>query len=139
MINQMDELTTNSKILEIGCGTGEISNYIAKNTKANVTGIDVCDPFINIAKEEFKHQNLNFLKKDFLEFNVMADSKYDYIIGNGILHHLYFNLEYSLESIYKMLKENGKIIFMEPNIYNPYCFLIFNYLRNWANLDPEEK
>ena len=28
MINQMDQLTTNSKILEIGCGTGEISNYI---------------------------------------------------------------------------------------------------------------
>jgi len=139
MVNQMHELTTNSKILEIGCGTGEISNYIAKNTRANVTGIDICEPFINIAKEEFKHPNLDFLKKDFLEFNVMADNKYDYIIGNGILHHLYFNLEYSLESIHKMLKENGKIIFMEPNIYNPYCFLIFNYLRNWANLDPEEK
>ena len=27
---------------------------------------------------------------------------------------------------------------MEPNIYNPYCALIFNYARKWANLEPDE-
>ena len=27
----------------------------------------------------------------------------------------------------KLLKEDGKIIFMEPNFSNPYCYLIFNF------------
>ena len=37
-----------------------------------------------------------------------------------------------------MLEENGKIIFIEPNIFNPYCTFIFKYARKWANLEPDE-
>src|SRR5690606_16500110 len=37
-----------------------------------------------------------------------------------------------------LLNENGKLIFMEPNIYNPYCALIFNIARDWAHLEPDE-
>jgi len=38
------------------------------------------------------------------------------------------------------LNDNGKIIFMEPNIYNPYCALIFKIpaLRTHAKLEPDE-
>jgi hypothetical protein len=38
----------------------------------------------------------------------------------------------------KLLRPGGKLIFMEPNILNPYCFLIFNYLREFARLEPDE-
>jgi hypothetical protein len=30
------------------------------------------------------------------------------------------------------------MIFIEPNIYNPYCAVIFNIARDWANLEPDE-
>ena len=138
MINQMNNISDKSKILEIGCGTGEISNFIAKETDAKVTGIDICKPFIEIAKKDFELSNLNYEVRDFLEYNVESVEKYDYIIGNGILHHLYYNLEDSLKTMNNLLKKDGKIIFMEPNIYNPYCFLIFKIFRKWANLDPDE-
>lgn len=138
MITQMSNISDKSNILEIGCGTGEISNFIASDTVANVTGIDICKPFIQIANKDFKAFNLKYEVRDFLKYDLDSSEKYDYIIGNGILHHLYHNLDDSLKVMRNMLKQDGKIIFMEPNIYNPYCFLIFKFFRSWANLDPDE-
>ena len=39
-----------------------------------------------------------------------------------------------------LLKENGKLIFLEPNLLNPYVYLIFSYqsLRKVAKLEPDE-
>jgi hypothetical protein len=39
-----------------------------------------------------------------------------------------------------LLKDGGKIIFLEPNIYNPYVYLIFSYaaLRKATHLEPDE-
>ena len=64
----------------------------------------------------------------------------DYIIGNGILHHLYYNLDEALKSILFLLKDGGKLIFLEPNLINPYCYLIFSFpfFRKKANLEPDE-
>jgi hypothetical protein len=47
-------------------------------------------------------------------------------------------LDNALATLLSLLDENGKIIFMEPNIYNPYCAVIFNLARDWANLEPDE-
>ena len=46
----------------------------------------------------------------------------------------------ALNNIFYLLKDNGKLIFLEPNIYNPYCTLIFkvNYFRKKAKLEPDE-
>src|SRR5690606_39515704 len=62
----------------------------------------------------------------------------DYITGNGILHHLYYKLTEALQTLRSLLNKNGKLIFMEPNIYNPYCAVIFNVARDWAHLEPDE-
>lgn len=137
-IEKMDKKDETVNVLEIGAGTGEISYFIAKKTKAQVLGTDICMPFVEGANEEYKLPNLKF---DFLDFNhpeKLNGLKFDYIVGNGILHHLYYHLDSALVNIRSLLKENGKMIFMEPNIYNPYCFVIFNYAREWANLEPDE-
>jgi hypothetical protein len=46
-----------------------------------------------------------------------------------------------LRNLKNLLKDNGKIIFIEPNIFNPYCFVIFRttpFFRRMANLEPDE-
>ena len=81
------------------------------------------------------------LKFEVLDFNQPKDVKgrtFDYIICNGILHHLYFRLDPALATLFALLNPRGRIIFLEPNIYNPYCAFIFNYARQWANLEPDE-
>lgn len=139
MIDQM-EIHQNKKVLEIGCGTGYVSYYIAKKTGMQVIGSDLCVPFIEGAKEKFILPNLTYDTLDFNKAATSINNKFDYIIGNGILHHLYYNLKEVLETLKMLLSKNGKIIFMEPNIYNPYVALIFKnkQLRKWANLEPDE-
>ena len=139
MISKMD-LEKKGKVLEIGCGRGEISYWVASATANLVIGSDLCIPFINDANNRYKLNNLNYEILDFNDFEKTKDRKFDYIIGNGILHHLYNNLDLALKNLYKLLNPGGKIIFIEPNIYNPYCALIFKFksLRKLANLEPDE-
>ncbi len=89
---------------------------------------------------DYKLPNLLF---EVLDFNKAAESvhnKFDYLIGNGILHHLYYNLDDVFRVFSNILNPGGKIIFMEPNIYNPYVAAIFKNktLRKWAHLEPDE-
>jgi SAM-dependent methyltransferase len=139
MLSQMSA-TKNSSILEIGCGTGEVSHWIAEKTTAMIVGTDLCAPFIEEAKKKFVLPNLRYAVLDFNGTDNFNGERFDYIIGNGILHHLYWNLDDALVNMKRLLKENGKIIFIEPNYYNPYIYLIFTYawLRKLAHLEPDE-
>lgn len=146
MIREMDieKLDGKGDILEIGCGTGEAIDYISKKTGANCLGIDLSGKFIDFANQNYQSENLHFESTDFNKEESfsggMAYNKFDYVIGNGILHHLYYNLDNSLINLHKLLKPGGKIIFIEPNIYNPYLALIFKipYLRKKTFLEPDE-
>jgi 2-polyprenyl-3-methyl-5-hydroxy-6-metoxy-1,4-benzoquinol methylase len=141
MLAQMKEVSAQTHILEIGSGTGELAALIASKTTAQVTGSDICNPFIEEAKRKHRLPNLKFITLDFNHPAVLEGFQFDYIVGNGILHHLYNNLNEALVHIKHLLKSEGKIIFLEPNLYNPYCFLIFNTtekMRKWAKLEPDE-
>ncbi len=144
MISQIDLSKQNIKILEIGCGTGEISYFLANKTKAEILGTDICLPFIEDSRKNYSSPNLKYEVLDFNDAesisNVLGDTKFDYIVGNGILHHLFYKLDNSLVSINELLNTNGKMIFLEPNILNPYCFLIFNFsfFRKLVKLEPDE-
>ncbi|MGD0711497.1 MAG: class I SAM-dependent methyltransferase, partial [Bacteroidales bacterium] len=129
-------------ILEIGCALGELSFFLAKNSNNNVLGIDICKTFIDEAKERYKLPNLEYKLLDVRNHQLFNNRKFDYIIGKGVLHHLYYEMDSVLRILKDMLKDGGKILFQEPNLSNPYCFLIFNtttFMRKWANLDDGEK
>lgn len=125
-------------VLEIGCGTGELSYWIARDTPHSVIATDRCLPFIEQARANYALSNLQYEVLDMNEPPEDFFGKFDYVVGNGILHHLFPFLDQALKRIQSMLKPSGKIVFVEPNLYNPYVFVIFKYARTWANLEPEE-
>jgi len=130
--------TTPKNVLEIGCGTGEVSFWLAESSNHKILGTDLCFPFIESARVKYSRPNLEYEVVDFNNPQQVNGRSFDYIVGNGILHHLYPSLEASLKRMRQMLNNNGWIIFFEPNIYNPYCAIIFNWTRTWANLEPDE-
>lgn len=139
MISKMDVHPSKS-VLEIGCGTGRNCFLLAQKTGMTVWGTDLCAPFIGEAKQNFRRPNLCYDVLDFRKAEQFQGKKFDYIVGNGILHHLYHHLDGVFATIKHLLKDNGKIVFLEPNIYNPYVYFIFSYpsLRAKAHLEPEE-
>jgi SAM-dependent methyltransferase len=128
-------------ILELGCGTGELAFELAKISGTRVTGVDRSQKFIDYASANYRHPNLRFLVADVSDSSSgAAQEKYDYIVGNGILHHLYYRLDSFLPTLARWLVPGGHLIFWEPNLKNPYILLIFKVaaLRRMARLEPEE-
>jgi 2-polyprenyl-3-methyl-5-hydroxy-6-metoxy-1,4-benzoquinol methylase len=136
-------LPSNGRILEIGCGTGQISYLLANRGTVNVVGVDLCSPFIEEARKTYQHPKLSY---EVFDFNSTDETlltqlgKVDAIVGNGILHHLYYNLDPALQRFKRLCKPGARFVFLEPNLLNPYCFLIFTFgpLRKLAKLEPDE-
>ena len=50
------KLTNNLKVLDTGCGTGVlIQKLLGKNSKLNITGIDISDGMLKIAEERLNN------------------------------------------------------------------------------------
>lgn len=76
------------RILDIGCGRGELSYALAK-AGATVTGIDYSSEAISIAKSTFSHDsslNLEYICDDVL--NYPFSSKFDRIILSDVVEHI---------------------------------------------------
>src|SRR5437763_1357744 len=86
------------RILELGCGTGELAHFISRDTQARVTGVDLCAPFIEQASKAFGNERLDFVTADLgkPEDIERLGANFDAIVGNGILHHLYHHIDAAL-------------------------------------------
>ena len=139
MLRMMD-LQSAVSIMEIGCGMGTNCFRMAVKSGRKVLGTDLCVPFVEAARERYVHPGLRYEVLDFNRADDFNGETFDYIVGNGILHHLYHDLERAFLNMSRLLKNGGKIIFYEPNLYNPYVYLIFSFapLRKLAHLEPAE-
>ena len=102
-----------TKILDIGCGGGLISEGVSK-LGADVTGIDFVKENIKVAKMHAKKNNLNinYIVKDFEKEKIT--SKFDVIIIFEVLEHLN-DWESFLKKIRLNLKKNGILIISTIN------------------------
>jgi len=80
----------NSKILDLGCGRGGDSLFLAKND-FSVTAVDSSDVAINqikIKKDNFKLDNLELICGDIRNFDIFLKDKYQVIICRNVLNFL---------------------------------------------------
>ncbi len=146
------EIKEGDKILDLCCGPGRHSIILA-NKGYNVTGVDITKPYLNIAEQKAKKENLNieFIHKDMRDF--IRPNHYDAVIN------LYSSFGYfedinddkkTLRNIFKSLKENGVLLIdmigkeILAKIFNPRDWMEENniiYLQerkisnNWSWLD----
>jgi 2-polyprenyl-3-methyl-5-hydroxy-6-metoxy-1,4-benzoquinol methylase len=129
------------RILELGCGLGEMADMMATMTTAHVTGVDLSEKFIAHARATYRRPNLEFLVANLTRDLPSAEQpRYHAITGNGILHHLYHHLDTVLPALHRWLQPGGRLIFWEPNLWNPYVWTIFTWapFRRLTKLEPDE-
>ncbi|UCC20463.1 MAG: class I SAM-dependent methyltransferase [Promethearchaeota archaeon] len=106
------------KVLDVGCGRGRLSFYLAQNG-ANVVGIDLSKNFIDFCNKKLKKSNLQI---DFKVMNAQIpdfeDNMFDIIVGSRIIHHLP-DIELFFRECKRLLKKKGFITFIEPLKRNP--------------------
>jgi SAM-dependent methyltransferase len=131
----------NARVLELGCGLGEMAHALAVLTEARVTGVDLSEHFIAQARRDYQRPNLDFIVADLTrEIPAAGQERYHAITGNGILHHLYHHLDTVLPALHRWLRPGGRLVFWEPNLWNPYIWTIFSLgpMRRLAKLEPDE-
>ena len=97
-------------VLEVGCGDGEISSLLANGTK-QYTGIDPDEKTISNARETY--DNVDFRTGNG-ESLVFGDSVFDLVLFTLSLHHQ--NSAVALKEAFRVLKNNGKLIIIEPSV-----------------------
>ena len=112
----MRYLQKKSKILDVGCGGGELVINLAKK-KFDAYGIDFAHSMIKRAKLEAKKHKIP--EEKFFEgsiFNYKFSNKYDMITSNGFIEYI---SEKELEQFFtiskKMLNKNGIFIINSRN------------------------
>lgn len=108
-------LNNQQKLLDIGCGIGQISLELKKRG-LEVTGVD----FSAAAVNKCLAQGLNAIKsdvdKDGLRF---ADNSFDVVWVSDVIEHV-FDPIFLLKETNRVLKKDGKLIFSVPNDFNIY-------------------
>lgn len=112
-------------ILDIGCGTGELLNYFEKE-KWQTLGIEP-----NEGAREFAKANYNISVKEESELNRLDSKSHDVISMWHVLEHVY-NLNDRMNSVVRILKEDGVAIIALPMVDSPDSIKFKKY---WAGLD----
>ena len=119
-------LNSDSKLLEIGCGSGFMTRVLVRKKISSLIGIDVSLEMLKAARRTSSSEHARFVQADCNCLPFGKDS-FDAIVGHGILHHLDINCVFV--ELMRVLKSGGKISFYEPNMLNPMVFVLFRLAR----------
>lgn len=136
-----DQIPQDASVLEVGCGTGQMSNFLAWQGRT-VFGVDLC---LNSLKLGQRFSLTNMLDTvHFAQMNlfkpIFPEQSFDFVLSNGVLHHTH-NPKAAFQSIARLVKPGGYLI---VGLYNKYSRIwtdvrrvIFNLSGNrFQFLDP---
>lgn len=102
-----------ASVLDVACGTGDLSLAIAEATGARVTGTDFCRPMLEIAarKAETRQASLPFVEGDALSLP-FADARFDAVSIAFGLRNL-SSVARGLSELLRVLKPGGRVAILE--------------------------
>jgi demethylmenaquinone methyltransferase/2-methoxy-6-polyprenyl-1,4-benzoquinol methylase len=103
----------NALVLDVACGTGDLSLELKNSGKAKVIGADFCRPMLAIAKDKTEKQNLKilYIEGDALNLS-FADESFDAVTIAFGLRNL-ANFGDGLKELKRVLKKGGKLVVLE--------------------------
>jgi SAM-dependent methyltransferase len=120
-----------ARIADIGCGTGQLVNFLALRERRDVTGVDFSTVSLGYAralKERLGLDNLMLLEDDVLELSLTTDT-YDYVFCNGVLHHT-GEAKRGFQQVARIVKPGG---YLTVGLYNAYGRCVHGRIR-WLSL-----
>ena len=113
------------KLLDVGCGTGNVLMKLNTNDDLNLYGLDISEKMIQTARKNLG--NKVELKVGDSEYMPWEDNCFDVIVCNASFHH-YPNPEKVLLEMKRVLKNKGTLIIGDPTapvvvrqILNLFC------------------
>jgi demethylmenaquinone methyltransferase/2-methoxy-6-polyprenyl-1,4-benzoquinol methylase len=123
-----------AQVLDVACGTGDLSVELQKSGKAKVFGTDFCRPMLEIAadKNAKNAQNIPYIEADGMNLS-FADQTFDAVtIAFGLRN--FSNWQNGLIELHRILKTGGKLVILEfstpviPGFRQAFQFYFSNVL-----------
>ncbi|MGA1871160.1 MAG: class I SAM-dependent methyltransferase [bacterium] len=128
-----------STLVDIGCGGGDIIEYVKNNTSIwNVSGMDISPNYLAQVKKRFDCDIFlgSVLDGSFIR---SIQKKFDFVLMGAVLHHLVGNTrtqskrnaESAVRNAFTLVKEGGWLIIVEPVFYPSVTMTILFYLKRF--------
>ncbi len=100
-------------VLDVACGTGDLSLELNRNSKARIIGTDFCRPMLSVAKEKTLAANTHipYIEADAMNLS-FADNSCDAVTIAFGLRNL-ANVTDGLKELRRILKPGGRLVVLE--------------------------
>jgi len=82
----VDRVGRGERVLDVGCGKGELAHDLAERSRASVLGIDILPEKIAFARERFAHPRVEYTVADIYE--LAPGEGFDVVVLSNVLEHL---------------------------------------------------
>jgi SAM-dependent methyltransferase len=82
-------IDSHATLLEVGCGTGQLCNYLAHIPTRRIIGIDFVKASLELAgrlRDQLDHRNLELMRADLFHLPFREEC-FDVVLCHGVLHH----------------------------------------------------
>ena len=100
---------TGKTVLDLGCGTGFLSRYLARQGAKRVVGVDISKKMLATARESTKDERIIFLESAIEHFDFTSE-QFDLTVSSLAFHYL-ADLDFIFKNINACLKEDGLLVF----------------------------
>jgi 2-polyprenyl-3-methyl-5-hydroxy-6-metoxy-1,4-benzoquinol methylase len=117
-------ISSNAKVLDLGCGSGIVTNQIKDDLKADITGIDIID---------LRVEDIPFMLYDGKDLSEIKDNAFDTVLISYVLHHTE-NPKEILKQV-KRIAKNNIIIYedlYERSLGKIYCNIHGKVFNEWV-------
>ncbi len=106
-----EQLPNGAAILEVGCGTGQLTNFLGMSWRRRMFGGDTCLNSLRVAngfRNRFQIVNAAFIQMNFFR-PPFRDASLDVVISNGVLHHT-GDARGAFEALVRKVKPGGLVL-----------------------------
>ena len=128
---QQIEIEKINNVLELGCGIGFVSTYLADSYNFNVYGTDYDADQIQIAKKlQPKIEHLKFQVEDAAKLS-FEDSSIDLVLSQNVFHHIP-NWEVAIQEIVRVLHSDGYFIWLDLTFPKIVKKIFGSFVKNYG-------
>ncbi|MDA1189663.1 MAG: class I SAM-dependent methyltransferase [Chloroflexi bacterium] len=78
---------TGLRVLDLGCGAGQLSRYLAEQGAASVVGVDLSEKMLALAREKWAHPSVTY-QRDALETAAFQPASFDLVVSSLAFHYV---------------------------------------------------
>ncbi len=108
------EIRRGTRVLDIGCGRGNLGSYLQIEYGCKVTGLEITNDNFLIASKVLHEAHLGDIEN--IDLNALG-SDFDYVIFSDSLEHM-LNSQAVLQRVKRLLHKDGHLLISMPNIRN---------------------